>query len=667
MELQEKEKIKEVKSTEDINEVKNKQEIESIKEIDNNENNSILENNQEIEGIETINENKVIENLEENEIIKVENTDTYVEQNDDTKKSKKNVKVSPFIFAFIILVILTCLFYIFYKIYNFYKPTFQEAVAITSIEISLPEQEIETGIPIEIQTKIEPTHYTLANLQWVSSNPEIITVENGIITALSEGESSIYVINDNGIKSNTILVRSVVKIKEITLSKEFLEIYVDGAETLLATISPENATNKSLIWKSSDENIATVDENGTVNGINVGECIISVSSSDETVLAQCTVKVNAIEVNSLSLDETNVTLAVGQEYLLIGSISPSNATYRNLTWTSSNNDVLTVKNGKIKAISEGDAVVTITSKSGKTANCYFTVKSSVSSGTKRYAKDTYTVRSGPNNNYSKLASVYKNEEIEVLKVSGNWTKVRTSSGTVGYMLSSGYSSSKTYYISNVPYLNQFTLGYPTGCEAVSATMAARYSGYNISAYQVIAATPTDEKGKREETKIVEVTVEHINEETGETELITQTQEQTDWYGGNPFEVFVGHPSKGLAAGSYGCFAKPITIALEACGVPATNISGCSIDTVFNYVANGKPVIVWCKKNAGDLTEGVTWKYEDGSGSFKELVGEHCAVLIGYDGEYVYLNDPSAGKNVKQPRSKFVSNWYKLFNQAVIIN
>lgn len=228
-------------------------------------------------------------------------------------------------------------------------------------------------------------------------------------------------------------------------------------------------------------------------------------------------------------------------------------------------------------------------------------------------------------------------------------------------------SKDSFFIANVPYINQFSLGYPTGCEAVSATMAAQYAGYNVSSAQIISATPTDTKGKRQETRTVEVSVEKVNEETGETETVVTTESVTDWYGGNPFEVFVGHPTKGLSTGSYGCFAKPITIALQACGVPATNISGCSIDTVLNYVANGKPVVVWCKKNAGDLTEGVTWKYEDGNGSYTELVGEHCAVLIGYDADYVYLNDPSAGKNVKQPRAKFTSNWYKLFSQAVIIN
>lgn len=636
-------------------------------EVQEKKEETFLENEEEkSQEIQSIEEKIPEESIKEknDETIEITDCEDTVENDTENKKQPKTIKMHPILLAFIILIILTCVGFISYKIYRYYNPI---TVPITNISISLTEEIIDINTPTKIETIIEPANYTSTSLQWISSNPEVINVESGIITALTEGESTIYAINDNGIKSNEIIVYSTIKMKEITLSKELLEINVNSSETLLATFIPEHPSNKQLIWSSSDSNIATVDENGVVTGKNVGECIISVSNHDNTITSSCNITIKPIDITSLYLDETQVTLGVGQEYLLVGGVSPSNATYRNFTWSSSDNSILTVDNGKIKAISEGSAVITITSKNGKTATCNFTVKSNISSGTIRYAKNTYSVRTGPSNNYYKLTSVYKNDEIEILKISNSWTKVRTHSGIVGYMLSSGYSSTKSYYISNIPYINQFSLGYPTGCEAVSAAMAANYAGYNVSSAQIIAATPTDEKGIRQETKTIEITVEQVNEETGEIELIIKTEEQTDWYGGNPFEVFVGHPSKQLNQGSYGCYAKPITIALQSCGVPATNISGCSIDTVFEYIRNGKPVVVWCKKNAGDLIEGVTWKYEDGSGSYTELKGEHCAVLIGYDGEYVYLNDPSAGKGVKQPKAKFISNWHILFNQAIVIN
>lgn len=237
----------------------------------------------------------------------------------------------------------------------------------------------------------------------------------------------------------------------------------------------------------------------------------------------------------------------------------------------------------------------------------------------------------------------------------------------GYIYVDGYSSSKGYYIDNVPFYNQHNMGYPTGCEAVSATMVANYSGYNVSVATIIENTPTDLLGKRQETRSKEVTKEVLNEETGEIETKIEVEEETVWIGENPFEYFVGHPTKNYAQGSYGCYANPISIALNASGVPNTNISGTSIDTVFEYIKQGKPVIVWCKARAKDVKITDTWYYPDGSGSYDEIEYEHCAVLIGFDDDYVYLNDPSVGKGVSQPKSKFISIWHKLYSQAIVIN
>lgn len=196
-------------------------------------------------------------------------------------------------------------------------------------------------------------------------------------------------------------------------------------------------------------------------------------------------------------------------------------------------------------------------------------------------------------------------------------------------------------IDGIPYLNQFTLGYPTGCEAVSATMLLQFKGYDIKVEDIIENTPTQERGK----------------------YIYENQV----YAGNPFKVFVGHPSKGKSEGSYGCFAEPIIIAMKKiAGDKVKNISGCDEETLFSYIDKGEPVVVWGIKNAGDIEEGVTWKYPDGSGSFKELIGEHCFVLIGHDEQLVYLDDPSAGRHVEQPKEKFIKNWKALYSQAIIV-
>lgn len=527
------------------------------------------------------------------------------------------------------------------------------------ITISCEKEKIAVGeqINIDINKKDE-------NIIWQSSNPEVISVEDGVITGVAEGKATIYACY-NEQKSNELEFECIIELEEIILSKTELELEIGKEEQIDVTFLPENATNKELIWKSENEEVATV-ENGLIKAINIGKTTITVSNTESTKTVTLTVEVTDVQITSLALDETSVKLGEGQNYILYAIIKPSNATNQELVWSSSNTGVITVNDGSIKAISTGEATVTITSKNGKTAQCKFYVNGRPNN-TVKYATNSFNIRKGPGTSYAQLGSVAKNDEIEILKETQSWTKVRLSNGIVGYTVVKSYSSDRMYFISNVPYINQFQMGYPTGCEAVSATMAAKYSGYNVSVATIVANTPTDELGKRQETRTKEIEVEVVNEETGEIEKQIKTEEKTIWVGANPFKYFVGHPTRGLSTGSYGCFAPPIATALRNSGVPCSDISGSSIDTVFNYVKQGKPVVVWCKKNAGDLTQGVTWQYPDGSGEFTELVGEHCAVLIGYDGEYVYLNDPSAGKNVKQPKGKFISNWKKLYSQAIIIN
>lgn len=392
-----------------------------------------------------------------------------------------------------------------------------------------------------------------------------------------------------------------------------------------------------------------------------GKTSISIKDYKGNLLKEIEIEVTKIPVDKITLDDTEVTLGKGQTYILNAKVEPIEATYTDVDWISSDTSVIKIENRKIMAVGVGTAKITATTDNGdRKAFCTFKVTKENPENKVKYANGKYNIRTGGSTDYEILGTTSKYEEIEILQdTKPGWKKVRNSKGVVGYtQIKEGYyldekpvsvvnDSSDTlieelvtsYHIQKVPYINQFTLGYPTGCEAVSATMVLKYKGYNVSVKDVIKNTKTGSKKYQ-----------------GADGL---------WYGANPFEEFVGDPSLGLGKGSYGVFAKPIAnaMAVYASG-KVTNISGCSENELFNQVSKGNPVVVWCVKNAGNLKDGVTWHYD--GGTFKELVGEHCAVLIGYDENYVYLNDPSAGENVKQSKSKFISNWKQLFSQAIVI-
>lgn len=577
------------------------------------------------------------------------------------KKETIGINLPWWIGYTLLIIIIVSAFFLIYKVFTKYKTIETIAKIDDSVfTINLDKDTIEAGETI----KIETTKYK-ENVTLISSNPEIIKTEGDTIIGVAEGEATIYA-SYNEEKSNELTLKCIVNLNEIVLDKSELEIVIGGEQKIIATLVPENSTYKELNWQSSDNSIATV-EDGLVKGCKEGRATITVTEINTKKEAKCNVTVKPIEVESISLDEKDVKLGVGQNYILKETIKPSNATNKDIIWSSSNTAVVSVQDGKIKAVGVGEANVKVTASNGKIATCKFHVTQNAPTNKKRYVINSFNVRTGPGTNYTLLATTKRNEEIEILDETNSYAKIRLSNGTVGYTVLKSYSSSRMYYIEGVPFINQFSLGYPTGCEAVAATMAARYSGYNVSSATIIANTPTDTKGKRKETKTKEIKTEVLNEETGEMETKITTTEETVWVGENPFKYFVGHPTKGKSTGSYGCFAGPIVTALRNSGVSCTDISGSSIDTIFGYIEKGKPVIIWCRARGADLTQGVTWQYPDGSGEFTELDGEHCAVLIGYDGDYVYLNDPAVGKGVKQPKSKFISNWKKLYSQAIIIN
>lgn len=577
--------------------------------------------------------------------------------------NNENITVSfPLYLVVAIAIILTVVVLIFTM---FYKLVFGEdgIMKLRKVKIACSESVIDVGerVALNVENMDEGIYLE-------SSDPQVISVVGNDILGISEGEADIYAISEEGIRSNIVTIRCIVKLKEIILNEEEIEVRIGEQKELLAKANPINATNRSFKGKSLDENIATF-KGSIVTGIAVGETYVKVYEEETSIEKLCKVIVKPIEVEKIELDETSVKLAVGQQYRLMETVLPENATDKTVEWTTSNKNVITIgEEGEINAVGEGNATITVRAKNGVKVECKIRVTQSVPEKTVKYVSTPFNVRTRPNSDSKLICSVEVNDELEILKEENDWAKVRVKkNGLVGYTILKAYSSSKRFLIKGVPFLNQNVFGYPTGCEAVSATMAAKFSGYNVDIETIVNNTPTDELGKRQETRMHEESSEILNEETGQIENIVTTVEETIWVGENPFRYFVGHPRNGYGQGSYGCFAEPIATALRNCGIPCTNISGCSIDTLYSYIEQGKPVIVWCRKNAQDLTQGVTWKYPDGSGEFVELVGEHCAVLIGYDGDYVYLNDPAAGEGVNQPRAKFEENWYKLYSQAIIIN
>ena len=173
-------------------------------------------------------------------------------------------------------------------------------------------------------------------------------------------------------------LQDTIKVEGVSLNVTSVELTEGDQTTLTATVNPSNATNKNVTWTSSDNNVATV-ANGKITAVKAGTATITVKTEDGNKTATCTVTVKAktYPVESVTLDKTSVELTEGDEVTLTATVNPSNATNKNVTWTSSDSNVATVANGKVTAVKAGTATITVKTEDGnKTATCTVTVTGS---------------------------------------------------------------------------------------------------------------------------------------------------------------------------------------------------------------------------------------------------------------------------------------------------
>ena len=157
--------------------------------------------------------------------------------------------------------------------------------------------------------------------------------------------------NNNPVDDDPQIVVHDVAVTAIVLDVTSKELTIGNTLQLNATVKPSNATDKSLTWSSSNSAVASVTQDGKIEALRDGTAKITAkSNSKSNITASCTVTVknSSISVTSVSLNKTSASLYVGDKLTLTESIKPSNATNKNVTWSSSDTSVATVNNGSIE-------------------------------------------------------------------------------------------------------------------------------------------------------------------------------------------------------------------------------------------------------------------------------------------------------------------------------
>lgn len=258
------------------------------------------------------------------------------------------------------------------------------------------------GQTYQLKATASPSNATTKSVTWKSSNTRVVTVNSsGKLTAVGNGSATITATAKDGSKKKvtckvTVKIPTVVKVNNVSLNKNDLALTSKGQSyQLSASVAPSNASNKSVKWTSGNPKVATVSSSGKVTAVANGNTTITATAADGSGKKDiCAVTVNipkpadptptptpdptpsVVKVSSVSLNQSSLSLTQkGQTARLSASVSPSNATNKSVTWSSSNSNVATVSNGMVTAVGNGSATITATAAdgSGKRASCSVTV------------------------------------------------------------------------------------------------------------------------------------------------------------------------------------------------------------------------------------------------------------------------------------------------------
>ena len=260
----------------------------------------------------------------------------------------------------------------------------------TGLTLSLESKTLTLGESFKLYPDLTPYNVTDKTFSWLTSNMYIAAVSgDGEVTGIGVGTATITVKSNAKPELTATCEVTVEAIKydvtEVKLSSELETIKVGGVADLFATVYPENATNKNIIWHSSNEGVVTVD-GGKIRGVSQGAAIVSVETEDKGKTASCTVYVKSnvsgedVVPTSIIVSPASKVTTVGDTFQLVPTVVPENADDRSVTWSSSNTSIATVSaGGLVTTHAKGEVTIKATSNAAPTVigECEVTVKDQV--------------------------------------------------------------------------------------------------------------------------------------------------------------------------------------------------------------------------------------------------------------------------------------------------
>ena len=275
--------------------------------------------------------------------------------------------------------------------------------------------------------------------KWGVSNSDISPAVSGHMQLVLYASSSGKFAAIDNVKITTSAPAEPIAVTGVTVAPTTLTLAQGKTSQLTATVIPNNADNQNVTWASKDESVATVSANGLVTAKSQGTTKITVTTEDGNKTAECTVTVTEpaapVPVTGVTLNKTSLELKVGGSETLTATVQPNDADNQAVTWSSNPTSIATVDgNGKVTAVAEGSATITVTTVDGnKTATCSVTVTSGPPvpvSGLTTHVPEIYNARS-KDGGYATPLVTYDNREYELYYASRTASSVASLPTTAG--------------------------------------------------------------------------------------------------------------------------------------------------------------------------------------------------------------------------------------------
>lgn len=237
---------------------------------------------------------------------------------------------------------------------------------IINITPDVTELDMIAGDTYEVLYTLTPENPSDRTVRWSSSDTSVATVEGGVITAVSAGDATISITGGkvgSEIDPVTIKVHVRNRLQKIEFATRTTYVAVGGTQQLTVLFTPSTDINDKLIWRSSDDSVVTVSDEGVITGIKVGSAMISCYAEDmgPDHLITCMVYVTdaLVVANDLQVLPESSTMEVGQTLQMDAVFDPANTTDQSIRWSSSDESIITItEDGFVTAVAVGQATIT---------------------------------------------------------------------------------------------------------------------------------------------------------------------------------------------------------------------------------------------------------------------------------------------------------------------